>query len=244
MKKVEYSSLGLALNLSVPDSVEEFDKNAKRAGACLGEATNNVVYRGMLADFRYYFLHGISQADLDADKENKLFVKGTKPIKGVDDETGIARKELPVIDSKTKQPKMKDGKPVTIFDPEDSEAAFFKRVCAEKGLKPEAFQAKANEVAAALVFDASETEKAERGPAKLAQKYKDLARLFITGKKNLGGLQLALKKDLDKQFVPLTEKEVDGKKVAVAPDADENVESLGRLCKEWEAAQDVFSKIK
>ena len=244
MRKVEYSSLGNTIALGVPSTVEEFDQNAKRAGACLDEATNNVVYRGMLANFRYHFLHGISQAEIDSDKENKTFTKGVKPIKGVEELTGIDRRTKPVI-GKDGKPKTKNGSPVETFDPEDSEAKYFSRACAEKSVKPDSFAGLAKSVAEALVFDASESEREPKGPTKLAQKYKDQALLFITRKKNLAALQGVFAKDLGgRQFTPLTSREVDGKKVAVAADDAENVETLGRMCKEWEATQDAFSKIK
>lgn len=55
MKTQEYSSLGLKVNVLVPESVTEFDTNAKREGACLAEAINNCVYRGTLAEFRDEF---------------------------------------------------------------------------------------------------------------------------------------------------------------------------------------------
>lgn len=244
MKKVKYSSLGNEIELSVPSDVAEFDTNAKRVGACLDEATNNVVYRGMLANYRYYFLHGISQVDIDEDKESKIFVKGTKPVKGVEELTGIDRKTVPVLDKEGK-PKTKDGQPVETFDPNDSEARYFARVCAEKNVKPESFASTAKAVADALVFDASETAREPKGPAKLAQKYKDIALSFITGKKKLENIQAKFKSDLGgKQYVPITERvDAEGKKVKVAADDAENVEALGRLCKEWADAQDAFAKV-
>lgn len=53
MKTAEYkTNTGLVFKHEVPSSVEEFDQNAKKAGACLEEATNNVVYRSSLAEFR------------------------------------------------------------------------------------------------------------------------------------------------------------------------------------------------
>jgi hypothetical protein len=59
MQTKEYSSLGLKVNISVPSTVEEFDQNAKRTGACLDEAINNTVYRGVLADFREKFCEAL-----------------------------------------------------------------------------------------------------------------------------------------------------------------------------------------
>lgn len=239
MKTETYSSLGLELNLSVPTTVEEFDQNAKKQGACLAEATNNVVYRGMLASFRYHFLHGVSEKDLTDDKEHKVLKAGTKPIKGVEEVSGIDRKTIPVM--KDGKQVVRDGQPVEAFDPEDSEAKYFKRVCAAKGVEASAFKSIADAVSTALVFDASATERAPAGPKKLAQKYKDVALQFLTGKKNLEKLQKAFAKDLNgKQFTPVVKDDA-GK--AVALDAEVNQVALGWLCKEWEAAQDQFKNM-
>lgn len=68
MKKVEYkTNTGVIFKHEVPDSVAEFDRNAKKEGACLEEATNNVVYRSSLAEFRAAMceklesLHGVER---------------------------------------------------------------------------------------------------------------------------------------------------------------------------------------
>lgn len=55
MQPTNIKSLGFELTINVPSSVEEFDQLAKRAGACLTEATANVLYRGTLAEFRDTF---------------------------------------------------------------------------------------------------------------------------------------------------------------------------------------------
>lgn len=234
MKKTEYSSLGLKVNFLTPETVDEFDKLAGKAGACLAEGTNNIVYRVSLAEFRDTFLHGR--------KESKTVVDGKEvvlpAIKGIDDLTGIARKELPVL--KDGKPVVKDGVAVTAYDPEDSEAKYFKRVCAEKGVEPASFQAHADLVAAAIAFDPSATERAPAGPKKLAQKYKDVALQFLTGKKSLSNLNKAFQKSLNKQFSATT---VDAAGAEVKLDAEVNVEALGWMCKEYEAAQDVFAKV-
>jgi len=62
MQTKEFSSLGLKVNLSVPSTVEEFDQNAKRVGACLDEAVNNCVYRGSLAEFRDKFCEALAES--------------------------------------------------------------------------------------------------------------------------------------------------------------------------------------
>jgi hypothetical protein len=162
MKTKEYSSLGLKVNFSVPESVEEFDANAKRIGACLEEATNNSVYRGMLGDFRDVLLHGWAE----------------KGIKGLDDIYGVERKTKPVLDRKTNLPrKDKDDNEVTTYD--ETEEEFLDRVLAEKGLKIEDIQEHANTVAASLVFDASAREKKAPKPKKLSSTYLDAAKKLL-----------------------------------------------------------------
>ena len=58
-QEIKYKSLGCEVSIQVPSNVEDFDINAKRAGACLSEAINNVVYRGVLADFREAFCDAV-----------------------------------------------------------------------------------------------------------------------------------------------------------------------------------------
>jgi hypothetical protein len=52
MKELQFDSLGLKGKVQVPENAAEFDQLAKREGACVEEAVNNVLYRGVLADFR------------------------------------------------------------------------------------------------------------------------------------------------------------------------------------------------
>lgn len=60
----------------MPATVEEFDQNAKRSGACLDEAVNNCVYRGSLAEFRDTFCEqlestsGVERATKDSGKKD------------------------------------------------------------------------------------------------------------------------------------------------------------------------------
>lgn len=143
MKQTEYRSLGLDIKLNTPETVDEFDGLAKRANACLDEATNNVVYRGMLAEYRETFCERVEQ------------------------ETKIERKWKAVM--KDGKPVVKDGNESTIWD--ETEADFFKRVCAEKKVEPAVYQPIADEVAKSLVFDPTERERKERGPVKLAKYY-------------------------------------------------------------------------
>lgn len=140
--------------------------NAKRAGACLDEAINNVVYRGSLAEFRDVFLHGRA-ADAD---------KGITALSGIEDITGIERKTKPVL--KDGKPVVKDGVEASVYD--ETESDYFKRVVAEKGGEATQFQSVADEIAAAIAFDASARErKAPAGPKKLAAKYVTTAKAIL-----------------------------------------------------------------
>ena len=247
MKTAKYSSLGLDVNLSVPETVEEFDQNAGKPGACLSEATNNVVYRGSLADFRYHFLHGVDQKEIDADKDHKQFVEGTTPIQGVEALTKIERKTVPVLD-KAGKPVVRDGVEVETFDPEDSEAKYFKRVLAETKTEATAYQSVADAVAKALVFDASASERKSGLPKKLAAKYKLSAGQLLAGMMNYDkfaaayektvGTPLAFTKtdDMTKSFaVEYTKKS--GEKLT-ATVSDKDAETLGWLVKKYNDAAD------
>ncbi|MEK7676709.1 MAG: hypothetical protein AAB676_12835 [Verrucomicrobiota bacterium] len=60
MVKKKFKSLGLEATFLVPESVADFDANARRQGACLEEAINNVVYRSCLTEFRAKFCERLS----------------------------------------------------------------------------------------------------------------------------------------------------------------------------------------
>lgn len=61
MKSTEIKSLGFVLNVQTPSSADEFDQLAKRVGACLDEAVNNVLYRSYLAEFRDEFCDALAK---------------------------------------------------------------------------------------------------------------------------------------------------------------------------------------
>jgi hypothetical protein len=62
MKSITRTVLGLAFAIAnVPESVAEFDGNAKREGACLDEATNNILYRSTFPDIRSAFLDALER---------------------------------------------------------------------------------------------------------------------------------------------------------------------------------------
>lgn len=225
MKKQQFKSLGIAFELPVPSTVEEFDTNAKRAGACLEEAISNIVYRNGLAEFRYYFLHG-----READKDLKTpalegvedYVRKNKVV-AKDPETG--KEELVLRRTKATGRKDEDGQPVLAFF--ESEANYFDRVLQALGKEPSFFQDLANKHAALIAFDASQKEKKPAAPKKLAQKYKDVAVNLLKGPKK------------DKFIADY--KKLCGKDLVLSTnpaDAEKNIETTGWAIKEFAEEKD------
>src|SRR5882757_10250734 len=103
MKTQEFKSMGLVAKLKVFESVDEYDQKAGKVGACLDSGNRNAIYRGRggLADFRYYVIHGINEADIKEDP--KLFIDNAQPISGIESATR-ERKTKPSLD--------KEGKPI------------------------------------------------------------------------------------------------------------------------------------
>lgn len=58
-QKVE--SVGVEFEISVPSTVEEFDELAKKPGTCLEQANRNILYRGVLANFRNDFTEALQK---------------------------------------------------------------------------------------------------------------------------------------------------------------------------------------
>ena len=256
MTKQQFKSLQMAVSFEVPATVDEFDTNGKKVGACLAEAINNVIYRGTLAKFRDRFLHG-QKADTE-----KLIAA----IEGVEARTGIERSSEPVLD-KEKKPVVKDGEPVTKYN--ESEADYYKRVLAtlvEQGKYASdeealaSFQSLADEVAVSIPFDASASEYKAAGPKKLAAKYKLTAARIIANnsieKANANYLSkigktftttgdaTKLFKGTYEELDPATKKPT-GKALTVEV-SDKDAEALGWYLKEyqdWKSAQDLAETV-
>ena len=111
MKSQQFKSLGLVVNLNVPETVEEFDLNAKKSGRALAEAINNVVYRDCLAEFRDNFCEKL-ESSTSVERKTK--------------DTGKKRKVTSVVDGK----EVITEEPILIYA--ESEAEFVDRVIAEK----------------------------------------------------------------------------------------------------------------
>lgn len=241
MKAKQFKTLGHQITYQVPESSEEFNKlDPKRPDAACDEATNNIVYRSMHPETRYVFLHGREEV-LNEDKTVKL-----PKIVGVEEETGIERKTKPVIDPKTNKPRQKDGEDVTTFD--ESEEKFYNRVLAtlveqKKFASEDAarahFQPLIESIASEVPFDVTAAERTERGPKKLAAKYKvAAAKVLAIG--NVDAVNANQLKQIEKSFTPTgdTSKmftgsyEVDGKETSFSV-SDKDAEALGWLIKEY-----------
>lgn len=86
MKQEQYKVLGHEVNYLVPETSTEFNAlphDAKVADPCLEEAKANIVYRSMNPDTRFLFLHGRSQAEVDA-AAKETPPKTLSVIKGVE----------------------------------------------------------------------------------------------------------------------------------------------------------------
>lgn len=214
MKTQQFKTLGPNVNLAVPATVEEFDQNAKRAGACLEEGINNVIYRGSLAELRDLIIHGREEVKVDGKVTQTAF-------KGLEEVTGISRKVKKVKSGK-------EQKEVEVYD--ETEGEYIDRVIAEKKVELSTFQSHFDAAAALVAFDASARERKPAGPKKLADKYKTIAADFISGKKSLEKFNTAMQKSISKTFTK-------------TGDVEKDTIALGWLCKEYADAQDVFAKL-
>ncbi len=153
----------------------------------------------------------------------------------VEEVSGVARPEKDTG-------KVKDGKPVTALE---YAAIYVARVIASK---PELFdkvqalldqRARGYEIKEgdktvkipALAVDITTRVAGPKKPAKLADKWKEVATSFLSGKKSLEKFGVAVKKAGLAVFVP-----AEGVPLTDA----KNVESLGWLCKQYQDSQDAF----
>lgn len=205
MKEIIVSSLGFDLKKAVPETVSEYDTLAKREGATLEDATNSTLYRGTFAEFRDIFLHGVE-------------AEGDEPaFEGIEQITGIKRL--------TKTVKSAKGEESEVWD--ESEAVYFKRVCAQLGLDADAARAKFADVAQTAMdraaFDPSVRERKSAGPKTIAKRYKAIAKDAIDSGKaeklaDLLGAKL-------------------GRAVTLTDDNEKNIDILARAIADREAAK-------
>jgi len=164
------------LNYEVPATVEEFDRLAGRNGAAKDEANKNVLYRAVLNQARYGFLHG-----LEEDKE-----AGVPATEGLEQLTGIERRV------KITKPEVKDAEgkitqeEVTAWD--ETESNYEERVYAtlvQQGKFPSvdaaiaSYQSLMQTVLNALPFDPKKQERQAAGPKKTPKTYFGIADALI-----------------------------------------------------------------
>lgn len=150
--------VGVNYTISIPETAAEFDSLAKREGACVDEAVNNVIYRGTNADFRSAYLDALI-AKTGIERELVDDPSGKKDEKG-------AVKQVP---------KNSEGKDVDI-------------IVAQAGLDEAAQQAIADEVMSAkddkgnalVSFDPSARVRAPREAA-IGKQDLETALSFLTG---------------------------------------------------------------
>lgn len=206
MQTMEVKCLSFSkLNYEVPSSIEEFDRLAHHVGAGLFEANKNVLYRAVLNQARYGFLHGIEE-----DKE-----AGRAAIKGLEELTGIERK------TKVTKPEVKDGEgkitqeEVTAWD--ETETEFEERVYATLVTNKQFPSVEAvvasyaplmQQVLNAIPFDPQKQERGAAGPKKTPKTFVGIAVALI---EMAGSVEAAVSK-----FTAKTGRSVDATKEALA----------------------------
>lgn len=166
MKKAIFSSLGIDITISVPETIDEFNAlDTTRPNAALDESINNVIYRDTLADFRDIFSAAVAKETTIARKQEQK-----KDSKGVLVTEKVKVKNEDGTESETEQPVMVDT---------ETDAKYFSRVCSELGVEPTAFQTLAEKIAADLKFNPQATERATKQPSKVAEVYLKAARDII-----------------------------------------------------------------
>jgi hypothetical protein len=273
MKDQQFRVLGHEVIYKVPESSEEFNKlDPKRPDAACEEATNNIVYRSMNPDTRYWFLHGLSAEEIKKGAETNTALANAQPYEGVEsemehlledvtldkDETA-SRKTIVAKNSKG-EVRMKDGVEVTKFS--ESEEVFYNRVIAlavkykkfaSEDVAREHFDPTIKRIASYVPFDVTQAERAERGPVRLAGKYKLAAAksLALGTTEKLNGLfqptigkTFAATNDTTKMFTgKYPAKKADGSEEQVDFSvSDKDAEALGWLIKgyqDWKASQEL-----
>lgn len=196
MQKQTIKTLGMEVSTMVPASVEEFNQNAMPGwtpsaptNPCLTEATNNVLYRSWLAQFRPTFLHGNSDLKVSASVAMALFPEseylmkvtvdgeGNIPLPGLDDILGIERKT-------------KKNEKGEVEEWAETEGVFATRIQAPK------YQDWGNVVANLIPFDASAKVKVPVAPKKTTKAYLVAADQILAQPDKAGAVCAALGKIL------------------------------------------------
>lgn len=168
------------LNYAVPATVEEFDRLAQRQGAALDEANKNVLYRAVLNQARYGFLHGVDEEKDAAGTVTRAKIVGLEEATGIERKTKITKPEVKDADGKITQEE------VSAWD--ETESNYEDRVYATL-VQREAFPSVDAAIASfaplmqsvldALPFDPSKQERASAGPKKTPKTYFGIADALI-----------------------------------------------------------------
>lgn len=149
MKSQQFSSLGLNINLLVPETAKEFNELAVGHPAkdpCLAEAINNVVYRGSLADFR--------RVHLDAVEKITGVERETEPV--LDDKGKPKTKKATVIEVGPDGTKTEKTVEEEVLRYKDTEGRYFNKVWSKLNVESEVFAPLAQ-----LVVDGVQTKDGE-----------------------------------------------------------------------------------
>lgn len=166
MKTQQYDIfVGLKVTYECPSSVEEFDTLAKKEGACLESAIDNVVYRGNQAAARAAFIEKLEEV------------------------TNIARKSHQEADGTND-----DGSAKTKTVIDETEGKYFRRAVAESKLDTKTLQELMDEVCAAPEIRVVNPAERERKTPVSAARYTKAAQALVSGgfaakaAQKLGGL--------------------------------------------------------
>jgi hypothetical protein len=140
MKTEQYDSVGLKWNISIPETVEEYNTLGKRPDACLEDAIDHTVYHDTLGDIRYEFAEGVAKA-----------LATTLPDKA--DEFKRKKKDTGTTDD--------EGNPVL---KEENDGVFLNRILALSGKSASDFPEVKTAVEAKVKFDPSVRERKAGAP--------------------------------------------------------------------------------
>ena len=285
MKQQQYKTLGHEVLYNVAQDSTEFNSlDTKRTDAACIEANNNIVYRVMNPYTRNWFLHGIDEKEIETlkkDYPNLTVVpyegaesEFEKMLEGVDlgfekDKAGnptdvkvTASRKTEVV-MKDGKPRMKDNEEVTKYI--ESQEQYYNRALslvvehkkfASEDVARAHFDPIVKRLAASVPFDVTEREVGERGPKKLAAKYKIAAAKAITkgttDKLNTGifvniGKTYTATNDTTKMFAgkfPEKDATTGEEKQVDFNVSDKDAEALGWLIKEyqdWKSTQELAS---
>lgn len=151
------------LNYKVPASIEDFDNLAGKPGTALECAIAYVTEKDTLVKLRKAVI-----AVLDSQTGIKRKMK----------DTGKKKKENVVVGQDAEGKDVMEEREVAIFVPAETEVQYFKRVCAEQGVEPDAFRGVIQTELDKIPFDPSASERGTK-EKKIPQVYLDTAQEII-----------------------------------------------------------------